>query len=287
MSLYSILRFIFGFLIVVYIAVHYFQSKFLYYPNTPPNSREIFEDPSFYPMPSKELWVTTSDNILLHCVLFIKSKNSPTMIYFHGNAGNIGHRFPMIEHIFRHLDINFFLVEYRGFGKSNGTPSESGLKKDSRAALKFLSETDLLTCHQFFVFGRSLGGAIAIDLVANTEKYKENIIALIVENTFTSVPEMAKHLLPFTKYFPFLVHIKWNSEKSIQKIEAPILFLSGQKDELIPPFMMRKLYLNAKNSRNPVFFSLENGTHMTTWNEYGYDKKLKEFINSYLPKKDN
>ena len=137
------------------------------------------------------------------------------------------------------------MVMCRGYGSSEGSPSERGLKMDARAALTHLRQRDDVDPDNIVVFGRSLGGAVAIDLVAEQQDY---VKAMVVENTFTSIPDMAKKMFPILSPFlspaspiPFFIRDKWRSIDKIPKIKVPILMLASEKDEMVPFAHMQQL----------------------------------------------
>lgn len=162
-------------------------------------------------LPYESLYTKASDGTSIH-MYFIhqpleRRKIAPTILFFHGNAGNMGHRLQNCVGLYYNLHCNILLVEYRGYGLSEGSPTEEGLYLDAKASLEYLSTRNDINSNEIIVFGRSLGGAIAIDL-ASREEYSSKIWCLVVENTFTSIPDMARvifgwklfHLLPLACY---------------------------------------------------------------------------------------
>lgn len=130
----------------------------------------------------------------------------PTFVYLHGNAGNMGHRLHNAAGIFHKLQCNLLMVEYRGYGLSTGQPHERGLYADARAAIDYLYTRHDLDLQQIVLFGRSLGGAVAVDVAADPEYY-QRIMCTILENTFTSIPEMAVDLVhPSMRYLPLCIY---------------------------------------------------------------------------------
>jgi fermentation-respiration switch protein FrsA (DUF1100 family) len=130
-------------------------------------------------------------------------KTSPTVLYFHGNAGNIGHRLHNAQALYSLCGANVLLLEYRGYGKSEGTPSEAGMRLDAQAAMEYLLDHSDVDSNQIIIFGRSLGGAVAIDLVSNPV-YMKKAFAMIVENTFTSIPMMATEIVSGMERLPMI-----------------------------------------------------------------------------------
>lgn len=165
-------------------------------------------------------------------------------------------------------------MEYRGYGRSTGSPSESGLQLDAQTALEYLRNRTDINHSKIFVFGRSLGGAVAVDLAARNS---DLVHGLIVENSFTSVPDMVDIVLPALRYFKFLSKNQWSSEEKLQSIAMPTLFLSGTQDELIPPSMMTRLHTaSAANIKD--FISFAEGHHMDTWDCDGYYPALLDWL---------
>ncbi|XP_006459634.1 hypothetical protein AGABI2DRAFT_201991 [Agaricus bisporus var. bisporus H97] len=199
--------------------------------------------PSMWDLPYTDVVVTTSDNVQLKCYLIQHSTPRATVIMFHGNGMNHGF---MLYHSKKYfsLECNILTVSYRGYGDSQGVPSERGLQRDAQGALDWVLAHDELAGLPIVVYGLSLGGAVAIDVASrNTDK----IAALILENTFTSIPDIV-HDWPIIGYFSFLCTQRWNSACKLARIPAslPILFLSGRSDYVVPPRHMDNLWEIAK-----------------------------------------
>ena len=157
------------------------------------------------------------------------------------------------------LGANVFALSYRGYGKSQGKPTESGLKQDVEAALDYIYNESGVDPTRVYIFGRSLGGAVAI-YAGSTTSYP--VRGIIVENTFTSIPNMVDALMPIAAYIkPLVLRINWSSIDSIKDIITPILFVVGTDDELIPPKMITELKENAIKSRFTELYKIRGGTH--------------------------
>ncbi len=194
-------------------------------------------------------FITTEDNVTINVLLIKRPQNEfnscPTLVYFHGNAGNIGHRLQNVYELYHEICCNILLVEYRGYGLSGGQPSESGLYLDASAALNYLLQREDINSSKIVIFGRSLGGAVAIELAKNS-KYSRVIAAIVVENTFTSIPDVARNLFNcrLIRLLPnWYYKNQFNSIMKINSVTVPTLFISGLCDELIPPSMMHTLYM--------------------------------------------
>ncbi|CAG8829888.1 1098_t:CDS:2, partial [Racocetra persica] len=161
------------------------------------------------------------------------------------------------------------------YGRSEGTPSERGLKIDAQTALNYICNHQTLKHTKIILYGQSLGGAVAIDLVSKNER---KVAGLMVENTFLSIPKLIPHVVPQLRYFAFLCTQKWESEKAIKHIKnIPILFLSGTDDELIPKEHVRKLYDLVEGSRK-VLREFPNGKHGDTVAQPGYFEAIRDFL---------
>ncbi|KAJ2614377.1 bem46 protein, variant [Coemansia sp. RSA 1365] len=253
--------------------VYVFQRDMVYPAAFPAHSRDRVSLPSQFGMPHfDDIRLETPDKVVIRGYLIKRAtdeetKRVPTLIYFHANAGNMGHRLPIAKLIYDKTGCNVFMLSYRGYGLSKGRPSEAGMRTDALTALEFIRSHPLTATTKLVAYGQSLGGAVAIDIVAGHEA---EFAGLILENTFLSIPKMIPSVLPILKYVTFLSSEQWNSEQSIQQIEnVPILFLSGLRDELVPPPHMRHLFeLAARNqdekNKRIVWNEFTQGTHNDT-----------------------
>uniref|UniRef100_K3XBT1 AB hydrolase-1 domain-containing protein n=1 Tax=Globisporangium ultimum (strain ATCC 200006 / CBS 805.95 / DAOM BR144) TaxID=431595 RepID=K3XBT1_GLOUD len=273
-----------GALLVLYM----YQDKLLYFPTIPGASKFTRDNPPGYRHPGEfnidyeDLMIPTADGVRIHAWLMKQPNHSarPTIIFFHGNAGNIGYRLPNAVHLYRKVGANVLLVDYRGFGHSEGEPSEQGLKMDAEAALDAMYTRSDIDKSSIVVFGRSLGGAVSVYLA---EKAPSKIAAVILENTFLSISSMVDSLMPFLSYFkPIVLRIDWNSEKAMPKLTHPILFVAGMQDELVPHHHMKTLHKLAIASKRAVWLPVANGTHNDTWLRGGdrYFEALRAFLDS-------
>ncbi|KAH8244482.1 protein ABHD13 [Drosophila bipectinata] len=270
------------FAFVLLLICYYAQDLLLYHPDLPANSRIYIPIPSMHNLHHITVSIKTPDGVTLHAFWITqpeeRSKSVPTLIYFHGNAGNMGHRMQNVWGIYHHLHCNILMVEYRGYGLSTGVPTERGLVTDARAAIDYLYTRHDLDHSQLILFGRSLGGAVVIDVAADTV-YGQKVMCAIVENTFSSIPEMAVELVhPSVKYIPNLMFKnKYQSIRKIGKCSVPFLFISGLADNLVPPRMMRALYAKC-GSELKRLLEFPGGSHNDTWIVDGYYQAIGGFL---------
>lgn len=231
-------------------------SRALIYPShLPADARTAVPRPTQFGISDyEELLLPTPDGETLSA-FFIRPPNSRhkknvTVLMFHGNAGNIGHRIPIARMMTHSMDCNVLMLEYRGYGLSTGSPEESGLMIDAQTGLDYIRQRAETRDTRVVVYGQSLGGAVSIQLVAKNQ-HEGGIAGLVLENTFTSmrklIPSYVSILLtrakfannisviPPAKYLALLCHQLWPSDDIIPSItEVPVLFLSGLKDEIVP-----------------------------------------------------
>jgi len=215
------------------------NSEIIYPRSIPAGARtQVPRPPQFGIDNYEELSLPTPDGETLSGFL-IKPDNSAkarpiTILTFHGNAGNIGHRLPIAKLLANDIHCTTLMLEYRGYGLSTGTPNEKGLAIDAQTGLDYIRQREDLKGNKIVVYGQSLGGAVSIDLVAKN-KGTGDIKGLILENTFLSIAKMIPSVMPVAKYLVPLCHEYWRSEEMIPQItDLPLLFLSGLKDEIVP-----------------------------------------------------
>jgi pimeloyl-ACP methyl ester carboxylesterase len=189
---------------------------------------------------------STDDGCQLHG-WWLPADAPETLLWCHGNSGNITHRLDLFQKL-TSLDVRILLFDYRGYGKSEGLPDEEGLYRDARAAYRFLTDTKNISPDDLYLFGRSLGGAVATKLATEV-----NTGGLILESTFTSIPEMSGASMPIP-YLYLLLRTKMDSLSRIHQVEAPALHMHGQQDEVIPISLGRRLFERSSDPKAWVEF---------------------------------
>eukprot|EP00818_Percolomonas_sp_WS_P006749 CAMPEP_0117445840 /NCGR_PEP_ID=MMETSP0759-20121206/6014_1 /TAXON_ID=63605 /ORGANISM="Percolomonas cosmopolitus, Strain WS" /LENGTH=202 /DNA_ID=CAMNT_0005238051 /DNA_START=845 /DNA_END=1453 /DNA_ORIENTATION=+ len=196
----------------------------------------------------------------------------------------MSHRLINIKELYHNLKCNLLCVEYRGYGNSDGKSSEWGLKLDALAAWEYIQSRNDLNLRKVYLYGRSLGGAVCIDLAYKIQKRRDFLAGVIVENVYTNIPDMIDHMFPLyhpLRYLKWASRNQWRSDDIVPKLSSklPILFISGLKDELIPPWMSKTLFEMSK-SKYKQLKTFSEGKHNYTWMEGGYFEVLKDFIAS-------
>jgi fermentation-respiration switch protein FrsA (DUF1100 family) len=199
------------------------------------------------------------------------------LLWFHGNAGNISYRYEMIRAMMD-IPVRIFIIDYRGYGRSEGKPSEQGLYLDARAAWGYLTGNRGIPAEHIIIFSKSLGGAPAIDLASEVEP-----AGLIVQSSFTSAGDMAAAVLPFLPRV--LLHTKMDSIAKIGQVRCPKLFIHSRADEVVPFELGRRLYEAASEPKQ--FYEVQGAPHNSTYIVGGkpYIDALRSFVVSCQPSK--
>ena len=202
------------------------EPRMIYYPQP-----ELTETPGSREWAFEEVWLTSSDGVRIHG-WFIPSPAPPrasrvTVLFFHGNAGNIGHRLEKIA-ILRSLGADVLIVDYRGYGRSEGRPSEAGLYRDARAAYDFLAQVRKVDPAAIVLYSESLGTAVATRLASQVAVGK-----MVLEAPFTSIVDVGRSIYPFLPV-GLMVRNRFDTLRDIPRVQAPILVLHSRDDEIFP-----------------------------------------------------
>lgn len=264
---------------LVLAGLYSYQSS-LIYPSSLNNGRESCSTPDEYGMDYELIELHTEDGETLQCFSLKQDKTSPTytnktIVVLSPNAGNIGHALPIVSIFYKNFGYNVFIYSYRGYGKSTGSPSEKGIKIDSQTVMKYLDNDEQYRESSVILYGRSLGGAVAIYMAATMSS---SVSAVILENTFLSIRKTVPHIFPFLKYCTMFVHQIWDLESLVPEIpeNIPFLLFSGRKDEIVPPEHMDKI--RDMLGGDKTFVTFEQGTHNDTITQEGYWEKVQEFV---------
>lgn len=233
-------------LLIVY--VRFLEAVSLFIP-----SRKITMTPKEMGLDFEDIYFVAEDHIRINGWLVkaaVNSEKVSTVFFCHGNAGNIGDRVEKIRN-FRDLGLNVFIFDYRGYGKSQGRPTEKGMYVDAAAAFNYLQSRQDIATERIIVYGASMGGVAAIDIAS-----KRPVLALIADSTFTSSADMAKTIIPFVP--AFILGTKLDNATKIKGITAPKLFIHSPDDETVPFRLGQKLF---KLASEPKEFLVISGNH--------------------------
>jgi fermentation-respiration switch protein FrsA (DUF1100 family) len=197
-----------------------------------------------------------------------------TLLFFHGNAGNLSHRVESIR-LFHDLGLSVFIIDYRGYGQSEGSPTETGTYRDATAAWDYLVDERRIAPQEIVIFGRSLGGAIAAELASHTRP-----AALILESAFTSVPNMAARLYPWLPV-RWLSRYRYDTRRALEATSSPVLIIHSREDDIIPYAEGEQLFAHA---REPKRFLKILGGHGNGFliSRDAYERGIDDFLVRYV-----
>jgi len=212
--------------------------------------RTLTMTPTDVGMDYQDVFIETTDGVTLHG-WFIAGRSSQVLLFFHGNAGNISHRLDSLRQ-FQDLGLSVLIVDYRGYGQSEGRTTERGIYRDADAAWRYLIEGRGIVASDILIFGRSLGASVAARLAAQHQP-----LALIVESSFTSVPDIAQDLYPWLPA-RWLSRLSHATREYVRDVQCPILVVHSRDDEIIPFRHGEAIFASANEPRTLLAI---RGTH--------------------------
>ncbi len=253
--------------------VYLYQDHLLFIPDQP--SRRVEGTPADVGLLYEPVSLTTSDQVELDGWFLPAAASRGVILFCHGNAGNISHRFDSLL-IFNQLGFSTLIFDYRGYGRSQGRPSEAGTYHDAEAAWRYLVEERGVEPDHIILFGRSLGAAVAARLAT-----VHRAGGLILESCFTSVPDMAAHLYPLLPV-RLLSRLRYNVLDSLAQVSCPLLVVHSRDDEIIPFSHGQRLFAAGRPPR--TFLELKGG-HNEGFLVSGpvYVQGLAGFLAAHLP----
>ncbi len=254
-------------IVIIKIGMHYLTNMMLYAPG-----KTIDSLPEEFGLDYEEINFNSANGKKLNGLFFASKEAKVTIILFHGNGENIGDRLDFIKLILG-LKVNIFVFDYQGYGRSEGVANEQNTYDDAMAAYNFVKKREHVDPEFITLFGRSLGGAIAIDLATKVKCYR-----LITEGAFSSLKDMGKFRFPYTPIYLFAPN-KYNNLVKILNINTPALIVHGTEDETIPFQQGAKLFDTAKEPKE--FYRVEGAGHNDVHEVAGdsFLKTIKQFLN--------
>jgi len=244
----------------------YFQQKhMIFYP-----MGELYQTPVQWGLDYEDVTLRTVDDVQLHGWYIPRQQSQQVLLFFHGNAGNISHRRHSIE-IFHRLGLNVFIIDYRGYGQSEGSPGEQGLYEDADAAWRYLIEEKAFAPGQILIFGRSLGGAVAAKLASDV-----NARGLMLESTLSSARDFARHAFKILSRL-VVMRYDFNTIEYIQHVNYPVLVMHSPKDEIMPFHLGEKVFQAANQ---PKKFIHMRGDHNNGFliSQPAYEQQLDNWL---------
>ena len=240
------------------------QGSLIFFPD-----RTLHAEPSQYGLSAESLSLTTAGGATLRG-WWIRGAGHTALLYFHGNAGNIGDRLERTKLLVNELGLDVFLVDYRGYGSSGGSPTEAGLYADGLAVYGAAVARGF-PANGIVPFGESLGGAVALETAL-----RRQCAGLILEAPFLSVAAMARRYYPWIP--SFLVRLRFDNGEKIPNVPVPKLIAQAEHDEVVPPSQTRRLFELAAPPK--VYFVIPGATHNDTYGAGGraYLEAWKHFL---------
>ena len=254
----------YGLLVLI---VYLMQARMLYLPEMP--SRTLAVTPDHAGMNYEDVAIETIDGVTLHG-WFVAGQSSRVLLFFHGNAGNISHRLDSIRQ-FQDLGLAVLIIDYRGYGQSEGRTTEKGIYRDADAAWRYLAEIRGIPVSNIVIFGRSLGASVASWLAA-----KNQPLGLIVESSFTSVPDIAQEIYPWLPA-RWLSRLSHATRDYIRNVRCPVLVVHSRDDEIIPFHHGETIFEAANEPRSLLAI---RGSHNDAFivDERAYMEGLRTFL---------
>ena len=242
--------------ILIFVAIAYaaivmvlflFQSRLVYFPNI---GREFSATPQAYGLDFESVNIPTDDGETLHAWWVPAKDARGTILFFHGNAGNISHRIDYLL-MFRKLGYATLIFDYRGYGNSTGSPSEAGTDRDAAAAWRWLTQTRGLRPEEIVYVGESLGAAVASGLAVRHPPR-----ALVLLSTFTSVPDLGAKIYPFIPV-RLISRYSYDNRAHVRQIKVPVLVAHSRQDDIIPFAHGQEIFLAANEPKQ--FLEMSGG----------------------------
>jgi fermentation-respiration switch protein FrsA (DUF1100 family) len=243
--------------------------QFIFFPE-----KYLYFSPEQFGLTYNDVFLQTSDGVRIHGWHFpVEGPDAArgTLLFFHGNAGNISHRLENIKFLVDR-GIPVFIVDYRGYGRSDGVITEQGMYRDAESAMDWLMNEMGIPAERVVIFGRSMGGVAAVHAAS-----VRPAAGVILEATFSSLADASRIFFPILPA-GLLLGGRMDSMAKIGKVRAPLLFIHGDKDDLIPIALGRKLFEAAPHPKE--FYTLRGAGHNDTYIVGGepYFHRIRSFV---------
>ncbi|HMP88845.1 MAG TPA: alpha/beta fold hydrolase [Kiritimatiellia bacterium] len=246
-------------------------NRMFYYPDT-----HVYRTAKDFPYPVREIFFDSLDGTELHGWLLISPATNPlgTVVHFHGNAQNISAHADFVDWLPRE-GYHVFIFDYRGFGKSKGRPTREGVYMDGVAAMMQAMRLPGIESNRLFVIGQSLGGAVALSVAGSHPEF--DIKAMVIDSSFYSYRGIVKDKLkdmpllslaarPLSKWLTSDTH---SPHLNIAQIQAPVMFIHGTRDYVIPHHHSEMLYESAREPKELLL--IDGAAHISALHSHRFD----------------
>jgi fermentation-respiration switch protein FrsA (DUF1100 family) len=258
---------------VCLIALGFLEERIAFHP-----SRLIDATPRSVGIGFEDLRLRTADGETLAGWWMPAADPATTLLFLHGNAGNISHRLYHVA-LLHQAGFSLLMLDYRGYGESTGSPTEPGLTLDARAGWEHLTGSRGIDPGRIVIYGESIGSVPSLRLALELREAGEpGPAALVLEGAFTSALDMGRRVLPFLP-LRLILSLKMDNLSAVRRVQEPVLFIHGARDEIVPIRMGRRLH-EASASAAKEFLEIPGAMHNTVWMEGG--EEIPGRIRSFL-----
>ena len=247
--------------------INWFQDKMTFFP-----AKDITLTPKDFDVPFEDVFLKTQDQQTIHGWFLKTSDQAPTLLFFHGNAGNLSNRSENVALLQKEVGVNILIIDYRGYGKSSGKPSEKGMYIDAETAYQELTQNRGIDPKKIIIFGRSLGAGVAGFLASQVKQGK-----VILEAPFTNTRDMAYEVTPFF-LIPRIMENRFDNKTYMKNLMIPKMVIHGNQDAVVPFYMGKELFELMTHPKR--FYIIDGADHHDTYIVGGktYWENLKNFI---------
>ncbi len=244
-------------------------------------TRELYADPAAYGLLFEDVAIAAADGVRLrgwYCRPHAGTQHRADVVFFNGNAGNVSHRLPKIRAL-AELGLGVFIVDYRGFGRSAGAPTDPGILRDAEAAFRVARQHAAADGKPLGIYGESIGGLPAVIQVAANR----DTAFLILEGSFPGKKAVAAQLPPFWPFLPFLGGALEMGPHAAP-VACPVLVMHARADEIIPFALGRAVHDRLTGSRLREWYEVPRGGHNDGYEEdAGFFPRIGAFLDRALP----
>ncbi|MFQ5926306.1 MAG: alpha/beta hydrolase [Terriglobia bacterium] len=268
-TLWSLARAVLIGVLLVILLLRMFEDRLIYFPST---HRDADPHPRDLGLEVEDVFFRAADGIELHAWYATAQGGARfTLLYVHGNAGNLSHRIDNIAFL-RRLPVNVFALDYRGYGRSQGRPSEAGFYRDAEAAYDYLTHRQGVPAERLVVLGQSLGAAVAVELAA-----RRRVAGLILEGGFPSAPRVAQRVM-WLPGVHRLMRTRFDATSTLRQLRRPLLVAHCTADPVIPYELGEELFQAANEPKSFVRFEAACHEPLYIADPDAYADRLREFL---------
>ena len=260
--------------LVLILLVRVFEDRFIFFPY---KASPTDPDPRAQGLPVEDVFFGTSDGAKLHGWYLAAPAAEFTILYFHGNAGNLSYRLDNIDFLHR-LPVNVFAVDYRGYGRSQGRPTEAGLYRDAEAAYHYLARTRGIPPDRIVALGQSLGVPVAVELAV-----RRPVAGLILEAGFPSAPRVARRVM-WLPGIHLLMRNRFDAAANLRRVHLPVLVAHCTEDPVIPADLGEELFRAANEPKAFVRYPAACHEPLYVADPEDYATRLRAFLSQLAPR---